>query len=110
MIQLVKSAWAIDDSLDVFAVHGVGGMTGSLALAVLIHPALGGHGCAAGFDIGRQLLGQALGVGVVALWSAVASVVLGLGLAKILPMRVTSDEEREGLDLSYHGERAWEMD
>jgi Amt family ammonium transporter len=110
MIHLVKNRWRIDDSLDVFAVHGVGGMTGSILLAVFIAPALGGAGYAPGMDFARQLEGQVLGVVVTAAWSALASLALGWGVAKILPMRASEDEEREGLDITAHGERAWEMD
>ncbi len=110
MIQFVKKTMKIDDSLDVFAVHGMGGMTGSLLLAFFMSPALGGSGYAAGMTMGRQLLAQLVGVGVVAIWSALASVVLALGVSYFLPMRVSEDEEREGLDITSHGERAWEFD
>ena len=110
MILLVKQRCKIDDSLDVFAVHGVGGMLGSLLLAVFLSPALGGAGYAPGMTMPLQIHAQVLGVVVVALWSALATVVLGLGLARIWPMRVNEDDEREGLDLASHGERAWEMD
>jgi Amt family ammonium transporter len=61
-------------------------------------------------DFGRQLEGQVLGVVVTALWSAAASVALGWAVSKVLPMRASEDEEREGLDITAHGERAWEMD
>ena len=110
MIQLIKKRLVIDDSLDVFAVHGVGGMTGSLLLAVFMSPALGGTGYAEGASMITQLGGQAVGVGVVALWSLVASVMLALGVSWIVPMRVSEDAEREGLDLTSHGERGWEFD
>jgi Amt family ammonium transporter len=110
MIQTVKLRWRIDDSLDVFAVHGVGGMLGSLLLAPMMASALGGAGYAAGMGLGRQLLAQIVVVGVVALWSAVASAAIALLLARFVPLRVSEDEEREGLDISSHGERAWEMD
>jgi Amt family ammonium transporter len=110
MIQLVKGRWKIDDSLDVFAVHGVGGIAGSLLLALFLSPSLGGSGYAAGQTMGRQLVAQVIGVGAVALWSAVASFAIARGVALVLPMRVSADEEREGLDLASHGERAWELD
>ena len=110
MIRLVKSKLQIDDSLDVFAVHGVGGMTGSLLLAFFMAPSLGGTGDPAAYSIVHQLAGQAVGVFVVALWSIVASVVLALGVSWIIPMRVSEDAEREGLDLTSHGERGWEFD
>ncbi|MFM6828921.1 MAG: ammonium transporter [Novosphingobium sp.] len=110
MIQLVKQKLQIDDSLDVFAVHGVGGMIGSLLLAVFISPTFGGTGYAEGMDLVRQAVAQIAGVGIVALWSAFATVVCALMVSMIIPMRVTDDEEREGLDITSHGERAWEFD
>ncbi|MBB3860518.1 Amt family ammonium transporter [Novosphingobium hassiacum] len=110
MIQLVKRRLEIDDSLDVFAVHGVGGMIGSILLAVFIEPALGGTGYAEGMGLARQLVAQFAGVGIVALWSAFATVVCALMVSMIVPMRVSEDEEREGLDITSHGERAWEFD
>jgi Amt family ammonium transporter len=110
MIQLIKFRIKIDDSLDVFAVHGVGGITGSLLLAVFMAPALGGTGYAEGMTMGSQIAAQAIGVGVVAVFSAIASALLALGVNLVVPMRVSEDEEREGLDLSSHGERAWEFD
>jgi Amt family ammonium transporter len=110
MIQLIKQKLKIDDSLDVFAVHGVGGITGAIMLALFISPSLGGAGYAEGMGMGSQFLAQILGVGVVALWSAVASVILALMVSIVLPMRVSEDAEREGLDIDSHGERAWELD
>jgi len=110
MIQLVKRRLHIDDSLDVFAVHGVGGVIGSLLLAVFLAPSLGGTGDPETFSMARQIVAQLTGVGVVAVWSAVVSVILALAINLVFPMRVSEDEERDGLDLSSHGERAWEMD
>lgn len=109
-IQLVKQRLKIDDSLDVFAVHGVGGMLGSLMLGVFLSASLGGAGYADGMDMGSQLGGQALAVLIVAVWSAIASAVLAYALNALLPMRVSKDEETEGLDITSHGERAWEME
>jgi len=110
MIQLVKFKLQIDDSLDVFAVHGVGGMIGSLLLAVFLAPELGGTGYAEGMTMASQLAAQGIGVIGVAVFSAVASALLAIGVNLVQPMRVSEDEEREGLDLASHGERAWEMD
>ena len=110
MIQVVKQRLKIDDSLDVFAVHGLGGITGSLLAGLFMAPALGGTGYPAGQTMGGQLLAQAVGVGAVALWSALASLVLAKVVAMVIPMRVSVDEEREGLDLASHGERAWEFE
>ena len=110
MILLIKRRLEIDDSLDVFAVHGVGGIAGSLLLAVFLEPTLGGTGYADGMGLARQLFAQAAGVGIVAAWSALGTVIAALAVAMVIPMRVTEDEEREGLDLTSHGERAWEFE
>ena len=108
-IQMVKIKAHIDDSLDVFAVHGVGGMLGSFLLAIFISPALGGTG----YD-GTTMLGmmgiQAFAIAVVAVFSAVATTVLALGVGLILSMRVSEEDEVQGLDTTSHGERAWEFD
>lgn len=109
-VQLIRFRLHIDDSLDVFAVHGVGGITGSLMVAVLMSEAFGGAGYADGATMASQLGIQAMAVLVVALWSAAATAILGYGISLILPMRVSAEEERDGLDLSSHGERAWDMD
>jgi len=95
-----KQRFKVDDSLDVFAVHGVGGMTGSLLLAIFSPQGA----------MGRTLGEQAIGVAVVALWAAIASFVLAKIAALAIPMRVDAEAEQNGLDLSYHGERAYELD
>jgi Amt family ammonium transporter len=109
-IQLVKNRLKIDDSLDVFAVHGIGGMLGSLLVALFIAPALGGVGYAEGMAMGPMFGAQALGVAAVAVWSAVATAVSALAVSLVLPMRVSEDDERQGLDIASHGERGWEFD
>jgi Amt family ammonium transporter len=109
-IQLVKNRLRIDDSLDVFAVHGVGGMLGSLLLAVFLSPALGGTGYAEGMAPGSMLGAQALAVAAVAAYSAIATAVSALAVSLVLPMRVSEDDERQGLDIASHGERGWEFD
>ncbi len=109
-VSLVKFKLQIDDSLDVFAVHGVGGMLGSILLAVFTHSYFGGNGYVDGVTLGGQLMTQVIGVGVVALWSIFVSVIIGFAVSMIIPMRVSQDAEREGLDITSHGERAWEMD
>ncbi|RDC60056.1 putative ammonium transporter [Alteripontixanthobacter maritimus] len=108
-IQLIKQRLQIDDSLDVFAVHGVGGMLGSLLLAIFMAEGLGGVGFTDGGGMGVQFVAQAIGVGVVALWSAVGTTILALMVSLVLPMRVSADDEREGLDIANHGERAWDL-
>ena len=110
MIQIVKRRLEIDDSLDVFAVHGMGGIVGSILLAVFLEPTLGGTGYAEGMSLARQLFAQGAGVAIVAAWSALGTVIAALTVSMIIPMRVTEDEEREGLDYISHGERAWEFE
>jgi Amt family ammonium transporter len=109
-IQLVKQKLQIDDSLDVFAVHGIGGMTGSLLLAVFLSEELGGAGYAEGMAMGSQFIGQLTGVGVTLLWSLVATAILAMLVSVLFKMRISEDDEREGIDITGHGERAWEMD
>ena len=109
-IQLVKQRLHIDDSLDVFAVHGVGGMLGTLLLALFMAPALGGAGYAEGMAMGSMLGAQALAVAAVAIWSAIATAGSALAVSLLLPMRVSEDDERQGLDIASHGERGWEFD
>ena len=111
-IQLVKQKLKIDDSLDVFAVHGVGGMLGSLLLAFFLSVGFGGAGYDA-FGAGSlwpQLGAQALAVGVIALFSAVATALIAIVVNLFMPMRVSEDDELQGLDITSHGERAYEMD
>jgi Amt family ammonium transporter len=109
-IQLVKVRLRLDDSLDVFAVHGVGGMLGSILLAIFLAEGLGGTGYAQGFGMGSMLGVQVLAVAAVAIYSAVATALIALAVSLFLPMRVSEDEERQGLDIADHGERGWEFD
>jgi Amt family ammonium transporter len=108
-IQLVKTRLAIDDSLNVFAVHGIGGMLGSLAFPIFV-PILGGPGFDEGVTLAGQIGVQAIAVGSVAIWSVVITVILGLGITLVLPMRVSEEAEHAGLDLSTHDERGWTFD
>jgi Amt family ammonium transporter len=109
-VHLVKGKLQIDDSLDVFAVHGVGGIMGSILLAVLVSPTFGGNGYAEGMAMGSQLWTQIKGVGIVAVYSAVVTVIVGYMVSMVIPMRVSEEQERDGLDISSHGERAWDLD
>src|SRR5690606_28291776 len=109
-VGLIKRRFAIDDSLDVFAVHGVGGMLGATLLAVFMAPGLGGTGYAEGMTLTSQLVTQLTAIGVVALWSLVATGAIAWIVGIVLPMRANRDSELEGLDLSQHGEKAWDWD
>jgi len=102
----LKNRLRLDDSLDVFGIHGLGGIVGSIGTAVVALPVLGGH-ATADYSLGWQLVRQ-LGAVVVAIgWSAVGSA-LCFGIVKtLLPLRHARDAEREGLDIADHGERAY---
>ncbi|MGH6968009.1 MAG: ammonium transporter, partial [Stellaceae bacterium] len=104
----VKQRLRVDDSLDVFAVHGVGGMVGALLVAALAAPVLGGVGYGPGMNLGRQIAAQAIGVAVAAAWSAVATFAIVKLLAAVTGLRVSVEEESDGLDLATHGERAYD--
>src|SRR6202012_1753229 len=106
-VELVKHRFKIDDSLDVFAVHGVGGILGTLLVSVLASAKLGGVGYGAGMTMGRQIGVQALGVAAVCAWSAIASLVLVLVCRAIVGLRVGDEDLEEGLDMASHGERAY---
>jgi ammonium transporter, Amt family len=104
----LKRRLRVDDTLDVFAVHGVGGMIGTLLAGVLVSAELGGIGYAAGMNLPLQLKAQVLGIVAVALWSAAMSWGLVAVLGASVGSRVGPDAEEEGLDLAVHGERAYE--
>jgi Amt family ammonium transporter len=109
VVRWLKVTWRLDDSLDVFGVHGVGGMLGSLLVAVTALPSMGGAGLAEGMTAGSQFGVQLLAVAVTAAWSGgVTWVVLKL-LAVITGLRAGQEAEREGLDLIAHGERAYDL-
>ncbi len=104
----LKRLLGADDTLDVFGVHGVGGISGALLTGVFTAPALGGTG-AADFSIAHQLGVQALGVGITVVWSAVVATLAYLVVKAVFGLRVSVDEEREGLDVAAHGESAYEL-
>jgi Amt family ammonium transporter len=105
--QYLKRRLHIDDSLDVFPVHGVGGMLGTLLTAVFAAAALGGLGLPEGQGIGGQLLVQAIGVVAAVVWSGLLSFVLLKVLDGALGLRVDPDQETEGLDTVLHEERGY---
>src|SRR3954454_2696279 len=102
----LKNRLRLDDSLDVFGIHGLGGITGSIGTAIVALPALGGH-APADYSLGWQLVRQVAAVGVAIAWSAAGSA-LCFGVVKlVVPLRHARDAEREGLDIADHGERAY---
>ncbi|MEK9725551.1 MAG: ammonium transporter [Rhodospirillaceae bacterium] len=104
-VTVVKHVLGLDDSLDVFAVHGVGGILGTLLAAVFALPSLGGAGLAKDVTALSQLGVQATGVIATVAWSAVATYVLLKLTAAATQLRASDDEITEGMDLAYHGER-----
>jgi Amt family ammonium transporter len=107
-VDLVKHRLRLDDSLDVFAVHGVGGILGTLVVAGLAAGQLGGAGYAEGMDPLRQLGVQALGVASVCAWSAVGSAAILFLCRVTVGLRASPEAIEDGLDLSTHGERAYQ--
>ncbi|NQX02543.1 ammonium transporter [bacterium] len=107
-VNIIREKLQIDDSLDVFAVHGVGGILGTLMLAFFGQSSLGGMGKVKA--IGTQLGIQATGLGVTILWSAVATVVIAVIVRATIGLRVSEEQEYEGLDRSEHGENAYPME
>ena len=108
-VGLVKSAWRIDDSLDVFAVHGVGGVTGTLLAAVFGIAALGGGGLAEGSSMGQQLGVQAIGVVATVVWAAVLTFIIVKIVASVTGLRSSDDEITQGLDIAAHGESGYSL-
>ena len=112
----LKKILGSDDSLDVFGVHGVGGISGALLTGVFADPALGGTGiwdyvanaAAADYSIASQLWIQAQGVITTLIWSGVVSFIAFKLIDMVIGLRVKEEEEREGLDISSHGETAYE--
>jgi Amt family ammonium transporter len=113
----LKHMLGYDDSLDVFGVHGIGGMIGAIGTGIVVNPALGGTGIfdyatgavATEFDMAHQVWVQMQGVGTVVIWSSLVSFVLFTLIKYTMGLRVTQDEEREGLDTVSHGERAYSL-
>jgi Amt family ammonium transporter len=120
----VKNFFRYDDSLDVFGVHGVGGMIGALGTGIVVNPALGGAGIvdyvhcikdgavlsacpAATYSFAGQMVSQLWDVGTTIVWSGIGSLIV-FGLIKYtIGLRVSHEAEEEGLDISLHGERAY---
>ena len=106
-VDFIRGKLQIDDSLDVFAVHGVGGVLGSLLVAVLATETFSGAGLGEGVTISSQLGVQAASIGITVLWTAIASYIIFKIAAVCGGLRVDSDAETEGLDLTQHGERGY---
>jgi Amt family ammonium transporter len=115
-VSTVKNKLKYDDTLDVFGVHCVGGIFGAIATGVVADPALGGQGffdytqfpaVAGSYDMAAQVLTQLKAVALTVVWSGVGSAVLFFVIDKLFGLRPSEDAEREGLDITEHGERAY---
>lgn len=113
---VVKNALGYDDSLDVFGVHCIGGIVGALGTGILVNPALGGTGVMdyvtgkiGEYDFAAQMISQSWGVGTTLLFSGIGSAIIYKVVDVIVGLRVPVEQEREGLDLTDHTERAYNM-
>jgi len=112
----LKKALGYDDSLDVFGIHGIGGILGAIGTGILVNPALGGTGVfdyatntVAAYSLSAQLTSQLWAVGVAVVWSGVVSFILFKLIDLVIGLRVSEEDEREGLDTASHGERAYNL-
>ncbi|MTH63310.1 ammonium transporter [Paracoccus shanxieyensis] len=111
----IKAKLGVDESLDVFGIHGIGGIVGAILTGVFAAPSLGGSGVfdystgavAEGYNIASQVMTQTLGVVVAVVWSAVVSFVALLIVKAVVGLRVPANDERQGLDTTTHGENAY---
>jgi Amt family ammonium transporter len=117
-VTTVKNALKYDDSLDVFGVHCVGGIVGAIATGILVAPSLGGVGIAdytskpgelvaGAYEMGPQVLIQCKAVLLTLAWSGIGSAIIYKVVDLIVGLRVSADQEREGLDIAEHDERAY---
>jgi Amt family ammonium transporter len=107
-VNALKRHLRADDSLDVFGIHGVCGIVGALLTGVFTAPALGGMG-AVDFDMLRQVGVQLAGIGITLAWSGLVAFLAFQIAHRLRGLRVDHDAEREGLDISAHGESAYEI-
>jgi Amt family ammonium transporter len=115
-VTTLKSRLDYDDSLDAFGVHGIGGIIGALGTGIVASPALGGTGVwdyvtnsVAEYSMAGQLVSQAWGVGVVIIWCSVVSFIAYKIVDMLVGLRVSEEVERAGLDVSEHGESAYNL-
>ncbi|MBV2235805.1 MAG: ammonia channel protein, partial [Sterolibacterium sp.] len=105
-VHSLKRMLGADDSLDVFGIHGMGGILGAMLTGVFTAPSLGGTG-AADFSIVRQVLVQVEGIAITIVWSGVVAFLVFKLVDMTIGLRVSEDDERVGLDVTSHGESAY---
>ena len=106
-VAAVKIKFGYDDALDVFGIHGVGGIVGAILTGVLASTSFGGVGYAEGVTMGGQLWTQFLAVAITIVWGAVVSAILYKIVDVVIGLRPTVEEESQGLDVTSHGEVAY---
>ena len=109
MVNIVKETFNIDDSLDVFAVHGVGGLLGILLIPFLTAESYGGIGYDEGSNFGDLMTTQIIGAVSVGLFTLIGSVILLLIIKSIFGLRVSDDSQEEGLDVAEHGQSGYKL-
>jgi ammonium transporter, Amt family len=109
MVDLVKRRFRIDDSLDVFAVHGMGGATGILLTAIFVDAALGGAGLAEGRSMSAQFIIQLTGLIATLIWSVLLSFIILKLVQMLVGLRISTETEELGIDARVHGERGYNM-
>ncbi len=102
----LKKSLGYDESLDVFGIHGIGGIIGAIGTGIFVSTALGGVGVD-DYSMAGQVMTQATGVVITVLWSGIVSLVLFKLIDMTMGLRVSEEQEREGLDTATHGERAY---
>ena len=105
----LKQSLGYDDSLDAFGVHGIGGIVGCILTGIFVSESLGGQGLAEGMTIGKQVGAQVLSIIVTIVYCGVLSLIILKIVDAIVGLRVDENEEQEGLDLSLHGERGYDL-
>ena len=105
----VKRALGYDDSLDAFGVHAIGGIIGAMLTGVCADASFGGAGLAEGMSIGGQLGKQFIGVAATVIYTGVVSFILLKVLDMVIGLRVTEEQETQGLDLALHDERGYNL-
>ena len=108
-VDVVKRVMKVDDSLDVLAVHGVGGATGTLLAAVFVASQFGGIGLGDGVTMGSQLGVQATGIVATIIWSALVTYIICIALKMTIGLRVSDNDAIDGLDFADHGEKSYNM-
>jgi Amt family ammonium transporter len=117
-VVFLKNMLGYDDALDVFGVHGIGGIVGAILTGIFVNPALGGMGVTdylaadnsatvAAYSFGTQMTAQIVAVIVAVVWTTVVTLVALMICKAVTGLRVTEQQEREGLDIAEHGERSY---